>query len=594
MDTANTLNQSARALRENASASGAVQSGYLSFVPVHLHVAKGAHGVLMISPWGIEELCARKTYRRLAERLADKGYPALRFDFPDTSDARGYSATETWWVAANGVLQSFIKQNKLASVTVLAQGVGALLAARLVAEHSAVTGCILLAPVATGRHYLRELVAWSNLMKETYRDETVKGEDGSLRSAGFTLSINIQAELKSLSTAKLLASASADVLLLQRPNHPGDKKLADEIAQTRLDLTRKDFDEFSKYVGDPTLSELPERTLDTIERWLEQKNSPEKNTVGSVIEADALLKSLYLSHTKNAATEEMVRFGAGHACFGVLTLPGTPLSETGIIFLNSGYDHHIGWGGCHVKFARILAEEGHLSLRIDASGVGEAELHDGQNSQILYSESQIPDVAAAVDVLKERGMKKIVLVGRCSGAYLAFLAASSDSRVSTVVLVNTRRFAWDPRQEVDVEIRRPVQPLENYQRKLRDWGTIKSALTSPQKFRTALTKLMRGLYRPFKRSVERQLGSLSVSGRLIGLVHQRMKSITQHGSKVVVLFGDDDMGRSELEYYFGPSGQDLARYSGARVEFISGTDHNLTSETSSQAFLSTLRHAARE
>lgn len=592
MDTADTLTPSDAASPEPAGRRHIVRSGYMSCTPVHLHAADGVHGVLMISPWGIEELCSRKAYRCIAARLAGKGYPVLRFDLPGTADARAYSATETWLAAASEVLQGFVACKNLKSVTVLAQGVGALVSARLAAENPVVTNCVMLAPVANGRFYLRELAAWSNLMKEIYRDDIVKAEDDSLRAAGFTLSSEIQAELKGLLTARELSSSAAAVLMLQRPNHPGDEKLAAEVAEMGLDLTCADFDEFNEYVGDPTLSKLPEMAIEIIVRWLEEKTPTGIASQRPVKRACVLSESLPLSQEVDAAIDEMLRFGDEQTCFGVLTTPQTPLSGAGVIFLNSGYDHHIGWARCHVEFARSLAEEGHLSLRIDASGIGEADLHAGQNSQVLYSQSQITDVSAAVDVLKKRGADRIVLVGRCSGAYLAFLAAAVDARVSTVVLVNTRRFAWDPRQIVDVEIRKPVQPLENYQRKLRDWGTIRSALSSPQKFRIALTKLVRGLYRPFKRAVEQRLGFISVSGRLIRQVHQRMQAITQRGSKVVILFGDDDMGRSELEYYFGPAGQDLSRFSGVSIEFISNTDHNLTSEPSSKAFLSALRLAA--
>jgi len=576
-------------------AANAAQSGYMSFVPVHHHPAQGAHGVLMISPWGIEELCARKAYRCLAERLSGRGYPVLRFDLPGTADARAYSASETWLASANEVLKRFADGNGLASVTVLAQGAGALIAARLAAEHPLVKGCILLAPVSSGRHHLRELLAWSNLMKESYRDETVKAADGALRAAGFVLSAEMQEELKSLSTGRELAAATCPVLLLQRPNHPGDAKLAEEISQSALDLTCFDFDEYSGYVGDPTLSQRPGRALDAVERWLEEKFPPGMGPASQGGEAaSAVAASLPLGESETAITEEMLRFGDDRTCFGVLTAPSIPRSGTGFIFLNSGYDHHIGWGRCHVEFARSLAREGHVSLRIDASGIGEAGLHAGQDAQILYSDSQIADVTAAVDVLERRGIGRIILVGRCSGAYLAFLATVAEPRVSAVVLVNTRRFAWDPRQVVDTEIRKPVQPLENYQRKLRDRNAIRRALSSTQNFRQAATKLDRGIYRPLKRAAERRVGRLSVSGRLIRLVHERMRTITGRGGRVLVVFGEDDMGREELEFYFGPAGQNLDRFPGARVEFMTNTDHNVTSEASRRTVLSKLRQLASE
>ena len=43
--------------------------------------------VLMISPFGYEELCARAFWTVLAERLATAGLESLRFDLPGTANA---------------------------------------------------------------------------------------------------------------------------------------------------------------------------------------------------------------------------------------------------------------------------------------------------------------------------------------------------------------------------------------------------------------------------------------------------------------------------------------------------------------------------
>jgi hypothetical protein len=43
--------------------------------------------VLFLSPWGFEEMCTRKLWRLLAERIAAHGVASLRFDYPGTGDA---------------------------------------------------------------------------------------------------------------------------------------------------------------------------------------------------------------------------------------------------------------------------------------------------------------------------------------------------------------------------------------------------------------------------------------------------------------------------------------------------------------------------
>src|SRR5438128_4798529 len=51
-------------------------------------VAQG-RGVVLCNPFGIEALTAHRAYRHLAERLADAGISAVRFDYHGTGDSSG-------------------------------------------------------------------------------------------------------------------------------------------------------------------------------------------------------------------------------------------------------------------------------------------------------------------------------------------------------------------------------------------------------------------------------------------------------------------------------------------------------------------------
>ncbi|MFX8848546.1 hypothetical protein ABTM68_19785, partial [Acinetobacter baumannii] len=53
------------------------------------HPSEGARAVLICQPQGFEDLCARKSLRVLAERLAGVGMPVLRYDAPGCADADG-------------------------------------------------------------------------------------------------------------------------------------------------------------------------------------------------------------------------------------------------------------------------------------------------------------------------------------------------------------------------------------------------------------------------------------------------------------------------------------------------------------------------
>ena len=51
-----------------------------------------ATGVVLCRPVGYEGTCAYETYTQLAERLADDGFAAIRFDYHGTGDSIGSDA----------------------------------------------------------------------------------------------------------------------------------------------------------------------------------------------------------------------------------------------------------------------------------------------------------------------------------------------------------------------------------------------------------------------------------------------------------------------------------------------------------------------
>ena len=59
------------------------------------HPACGKTAVLLASPWGYEELCSRKSFRLLGEKLAAAGISCLRFDYPGSGHSLGDAAAIT-------------------------------------------------------------------------------------------------------------------------------------------------------------------------------------------------------------------------------------------------------------------------------------------------------------------------------------------------------------------------------------------------------------------------------------------------------------------------------------------------------------------
>jgi pimeloyl-ACP methyl ester carboxylesterase len=134
--------------------------------------------------------------------------------------------------------------------------------------------------------------------------------------------------------------------------------------------------------------------------------------------------------------ERAVKLGSRNSMVGILTEPatGSPQNLPTVVILNTGIIHRVGHNRMYVALSRRLAAMGHVVLRFDFSGVGDsAPREDGRP----LLESSLADVAEALDWLEAgSGMRRIILVGLCSGADHALLYAHTDPRVKGVVLMD--------------------------------------------------------------------------------------------------------------------------------------------------------------
>ena len=136
-------------------------------------------------------------------------------------------------------------------------------------------------------------------------------------------------------------------------------------------------------------------------------------------------------------TERVCCFGPGEALVGVLTEPEADRDRTDapvLLWLNSGLLHSVGPFGWYVTLARRFADQGITSFRFDISGVGDSPPRaDGRGRM----DTGIADATAAMDFLgRDRGARRFVLIGLCSGAVLAQQLASREERVAGAVLID--------------------------------------------------------------------------------------------------------------------------------------------------------------
>jgi pimeloyl-ACP methyl ester carboxylesterase len=137
--------------------------------------------------------------------------------------------------------------------------------------------------------------------------------------------------------------------------------------------------------------------------------------------------------------ERIVNMGAEGEVVAIATdrTPGSAAAGGApptVIFLNAGVLHRVGPHRLHVILARLLADRGFPSLRIDLSGIGDSRPLPGA---LTFRESAVVDARAAMDELgATAGVTAFILIGLCSGADNALATAQQDHRVAGLVLLD--------------------------------------------------------------------------------------------------------------------------------------------------------------
>lgn len=551
------------------------------FTPARSNAAP-VSAVLFLSPWGLEEYCTRKFWRILAEALAENGIPSLRFDYPGTGDALDVSSFQpgmrTWQdsvVAASSVLREL---SGCGQTIVMSQGLGSILAADTASRLPDLAGIAFMAPVLSGRSHLRELSAWSKMIDEGLALTEAQRSQSGVSIAGLRMPDEIASDLRSRKLAELAARPAENCLVLERAGRPDDHAFADHLAHLGARVTTERFEGYDELLVNPYLQKMPMAIVPKIIAWakaipVDGKRSP-ANGIPRPASAEPLRGPGFM--------ETPVRFGERDHLWGNLCEPIGERRGATVILLTTAYDRHAGWGRATVNMARELARNGIASLRFDSANVGDSPPVPGRSDEVLYDPAQGQEVGAALDFIEKRNLLPAVLAGRCSGAYLAFRSGLAEARCSGLAAVNTFVFAWNPTLSVGETIRLPPRSLEVYGQKIVRLETMRRLLRREIDLKNALPNLVIALTKRLSEPVRR---SWQVRTPEAQAIYQAFRKLNADQKDVELIYSEHDIGRDQLDLYFGTYGKDLAAYSNVTLTFIQDADHNLTPASARAIFL---------
>lgn len=399
--------------------------------------------VLIAPPVGYPYVCAYRTLRVVAERLATQGHHVLRIDYDGTGDSAGDQWGPDRLAAWRATLQAGVDALRAAgmqTITLAGARLGATFALLDGAELGA-DAVVAWAPVPSGRRLAKEL----RMMSTAVPDEHAP-EPGTLVSGGNVFSAQTLDAIKSLSLDRLDAAPAARVLLV------GDPGTSDATAQS---LTRLGAEvQCAEIAGGETALETPPEygtvpleIVEAICAFAGHAAAPDDAPVvprTSPDEGRPWFAQGRIRHSwRGGVVEEEVLALQPHGQVAILTEPASAADgdPATLVFLNSGSEPHTGPGRCWVEYARDLALLGHRVVRVDWRGWGESP-DDGRAPGRPYGDGTVEDTAAIVDALRELGYTQIVLSGLCSSAWIA-LRALSDSAAAGAIVFNPHLF-WEP------------------------------------------------------------------------------------------------------------------------------------------------------
>jgi hypothetical protein len=339
----------------------------------------------------------------------------------------------------------------------------------------------------------------------------------------------------------------------------------------------------------PETTVVPSATLDAIVAWL---RPPQASVTPPRFADDRARPKVLVAWSQAprvAVREEAMSFGDGNRLFGILTEGVEPSGgRPAIVFLNAGANHRVGPNRLYVSLARNFAARGYPAFRFDVGGLGDGGPASGMTENQVYSKDSVADVRAAMTFLTSiRGVQRFVLVGICSGGFLAFHTTAEDARVAGQIVINPQTFEWKPGDPLGVSVRKSYKSTRYYLQALWRPSVWTLAVRGRLDVRGVAGSLRN---RSVARAAVRLRGLLA---RWRGLpeprteVEEVFRAVSDRGARSLLVFSSNDGGLDMIEQHLGSGASSMQEYSNFKLEIVDGADHTFT-QTDAQDRLNTL------
>jgi alpha-beta hydrolase superfamily lysophospholipase len=388
---------------------------------------------------GYEYMHSYRTLLHMADALAARGLPTVRFDYGGSGSSPGDAMSprllETWTNdihAAAALLENITGE----APSLLGLSLGATLAG-LAASRSTVRHFVGWAPVISGRRYVRELEALVKIAG-IQRPQGVE----FIEAGGFMLSDETARDLKSVDLGKLQFRIEGQVLVLERDDLTTSSGLSGVMSGQGLEVDVEVAQDYTKMMDEPHYTVVPHSTIERIALWLSDRASG--SGAGSLSTLPPAVRTQ--SRSDSGGAEQFVQLRGNHELFAVHTTSSKERSNAPLLVLvNSGSVHQVGPNRVYVELARHLQAAGFPTLRVDLRNLGDSIRGRSSNENHPYPETMIDDLSRFLEWAGDvAGYERIVVAGICSGAHAAFKSGMqlANERLKGALIINPLTFHW--------------------------------------------------------------------------------------------------------------------------------------------------------
>jgi pimeloyl-ACP methyl ester carboxylesterase len=568
--------------------------GWLHQAP---HDTPASVGIIVCNPFGYEAICAHRSARLLADSTAALGIPTIRFEYAGTGNSTDLDAEEEQLSAwTRDIVAAAAELRRTAGVEhicLIGFRLGAALAVLASRFDPSINAIIAIAPVLSGRKYLRELRTTrlaamlgaessdqQSEHQETRSPDDGSRDDGSLEVSGFYLAAST---LRALPTLDLLDGAHSPpgkLLVIDDASVPFSANWVDVAASGGTNASYEKIPGIlAILMTAPQFSTTPPALLQSIGKWLRKhfdirSSPPNAATMQQPLAGRDEIPQIELKDPQTHAhlTEQATSFGADSRLFGIVTLPAaTERRRRAVVLLNAGADYHIGPNRMYVSLARRWALRGYTVMRLDFAGIGDSDTRPGRASDEVFPPAAIGDIREAITLLRSNfGIGDVTLVGLCSGAYHALRAAVAALPVSRVVLINPQNYFW--KEGMTVNDMQPGELVRNprmYRSRLFSIESWKRLFTGKVDV-SYITKILGNrLFLALESSVREAARRIRI--RFPNDLGWELESVTTRGVRVVFVFARDEPGIQLLHLQAGSAVTRIGDR--CRIHILDNGDH---------------------